>query len=436
MTFIASDGELTDSETITITVTSSGSGSITDGLVGYWKLNDNAANTTVANSSGYGNDGTAQRNTSAMHVAGKINGALNFNGISDYIDCGNDNSLDITGSVSISAWVRFDSLPDYQTILVKRGAVADTGSNYALRTGTTTNRDEVEFYYHDGTNWHVYTTSNANLIAGQWYHTVVTFTFGTTISIRCYLNNNLLSGSWTLGNGNSPVQINTKPVTIGGLTSEERADGVIDNVMIFSRILSQQEIDTLYNGGAGIEITLNPSNSAPVLSPIGDKSVNENEPLSFTVNASDADGDPITYSAQNLPAGATFTGNSFSWTPGYDQAGSYQATFIASDGQLEDQETIIITVKINVSFSLTVLFPSGVRTGALLTLFTVMIVMFLLLISSTYGSKTWKSIKPFSSSLSQTFFICVAYSFRPFSSNLVMSLSIFSTLKNLLRNIS
>ena len=29
----------------------------------------------------------------------------------------------------------------------------DAHANYALRTGITTNRDEVEFYYHDGTNW-------------------------------------------------------------------------------------------------------------------------------------------------------------------------------------------------------------------------------------------------------------------------------------------
>jgi hypothetical protein len=255
VTFIASDGQLDDSETITITVTSSGPGSITDGLVGYWKLNDYAANTTVADSSGYGNDGTARQNTSTLSTTGKINGALNFNGISDYINCGNGPTLDITDAITISSWVKFDTLQrNYQTIVAKRGAVEDARANYAFRTGAVTNRDEVEFYYYDGASWHVYTTSNANLAAGTWHHIVVTVTFGTTTGIRCYLNNNLLNGGWTFGNGNSAVQTNTKPVTVGGLATGEKADGAIDNVMVFNRILPEAEIDTLYNGGAGTEI--------------------------------------------------------------------------------------------------------------------------------------------------------------------------------------
>ena len=230
-------------EQYTVTFASTGDAS----LVGHWTMDDDAANATVEDSSGNGNNGTAQQNTSVLHTAGQIGGALTFNGITDYVDCGNDNSFDITDEITISAWVKFDSLPNYQSILVKRGTQTDTASNYALRTSALANRDEVEFYYHDGSSWHVYTTSNANLTAGQWYHFVVTFTFGTGTSAKCYVNNNLLSGSWTLGNGNSPVQINTKPVTIGGLTSEERADGVIDQVKIFNKALSAAEVLELYN---------------------------------------------------------------------------------------------------------------------------------------------------------------------------------------------
>jgi hypothetical protein len=85
-------------------------------------------------------------------------------------------------------------------------------------------------------------------------------------------------------------------------------------------------------------------NHAPVLGAIGDKTVDENSPLSFTVTATDADGDTITYSDQNLPSGATFVGQTFSWTPDYNQAGSYQVTFIASDGKAQDSNTITITV--------------------------------------------------------------------------------------------
>ncbi len=93
-----------------------------------------------------------------------------------------------------------------------------------------------------------------------------------------------------------------------------------------------------------INITVNNVNRAPVLNSIGNKSVNENSALSFSVSATDADSDTITYSAQDLPSGATFASQSFTWTPSYEQAGTYQVTFIASDTQAQDSETITITV--------------------------------------------------------------------------------------------
>ena len=75
-----------------------------------------------------------------------------------------------------------------------------------------------------------------------------------------------------------------------------------------------------------ITITVSNVNRPPVLSPIGDKTVNEGQLLEFTITATDPDGDTLTYSADNLPPGADFdpATQKFSWTPGYDQAGNYQ----------------------------------------------------------------------------------------------------------------
>lgn len=90
-------------------------------------------------------------------------------------------------------------------------------------------------------------------------------------------------------------------------------------------------------------------NQAPVLSNIGNQVVTESSPLTFTVNATDPDGDTITYSAQNLPTGATFVGQTFSWTPTAADAGSYSVTFTASDGTSQDSETMTITVSSSAS---------------------------------------------------------------------------------------
>lgn len=88
------------------------------------------------------------------------------------------------------------------------------------------------------------------------------------------------------------------------------------------------------------------TNDAPVLAPIGDKSVPINTNLTFTVSATDADGESITFAAVNLPAGAIFNPAThvFTWTPTAAQVGSYEVTFTASDGKLTDAETITISV--------------------------------------------------------------------------------------------
>ena len=90
-----------------------------------------------------------------------------------------------------------------------------------------------------------------------------------------------------------------------------------------------------------------PPNQAPVLTTIGNKSINENQELSFTILATDADNDPLSYSVQPLSSGAAFntTNRTLTWTPTYAQSGTYTLTFTVSDGALTDTETITITVQ-------------------------------------------------------------------------------------------
>lgn len=85
---------------------------------------------------------------------------------------------------------------------------------------------------------------------------------------------------------------------------------------------------------------------APVLSYIGSKAVNENSSLSFTIYATDANGDSITYSSIGLPSGASFDVNTgvFSWTPAYTASGTYDVVFVAKANGLTDSETVTITV--------------------------------------------------------------------------------------------
>jgi subtilisin-like proprotein convertase family protein len=104
------------------------------------------------------------------------------------------------------------------------------------------------------------------------------------------------------------------------------------------------------DGSTTQTVTINVvSNTPPTLAPIGDKNVIVSNALTFAVTATDPiGGDPITLTAANLPAGATFNatgGNgTFTWsnpTP----VGVYPVTFTATDLAGSVSETVYITVK-------------------------------------------------------------------------------------------
>ncbi len=86
--------------------------------------------------------------------------------------------------------------------------------------------------------------------------------------------------------------------------------------------------------------------NAPVITSIPNATIGVGENLNFTVTASDADGDNLTYSASNLPTGTTLNNESgfFSWTPATGQEGIYEITFNVSDGTFNDSETANISV--------------------------------------------------------------------------------------------
>jgi len=105
-------------------------------------------------------------------------------------------------------------------------------------------------------------------------------------------------------------------------------------------------------------------NRPPVLNPIGEKSAKEGQLLQFTISATDPDaGDTLTYSTSNLPPGASFDSltQTFSWTPVYDQAGTYpDVHFEVFDGELTDSEDI---TNANIDTETFIPNASGSNTG-------------------------------------------------------------------------
>jgi hypothetical protein len=113
-------------------------------------------------------------------------------------------------------------------------------------------------------------------------------------------------------------------------------------------------------------------NAPPVLVPIGSQAVNVGQPVVLLLMASDADGDPLAFSATGLPNGAIFMdgGNgmaSFDWTPA--QAGNTAITFSVSDGMASDSERVVITAgSVNAPPVLAPIGDQSLMVGEMLTL--------------------------------------------------------------------
>jgi hypothetical protein len=159
---------------------------------------------------------------------------------------------------------------------------------------------------------------------------------------------------WTDDTGQEVHGINAEPLFVDPASNDLRlqsASPAIDRGTVIIGI-NDQNSPWPYGGSApdmgAYEYDSGPvTNRPPVLNPIGNRTVNEGEPLQFTISATDPDGGTLTYSASNLPSGASFNAGSrtFSWTPGTGQAGTYSnVRFEVTDGSLTDSENITITV--------------------------------------------------------------------------------------------
>lgn len=85
----------------------------------------------------------------------------------------------------------------------------------------------------------------------------------------------------------------------------------------------------------------------PTFDPIADQVVKVKEPVSLTVNAkTPAPGVTLTYSAQQLPRGATFdpVTRTFAWTPDILQLGTHIVRFVVDDGVIPETTDVAITV--------------------------------------------------------------------------------------------
>ncbi len=237
------------------------------GLIGYWNFDDYDSFTLTNDMSGNDNHGTMYTTCTTtpgdLHTVGKFDNGLNLDGTNDCIevtDPGTNSVLDFgsTDPITISAWIKPDSVTDNHTIITKgRTDGGNDETNYSLRTNGT----NLEFYWCTAATpgagctglWVSYTTSTNPLSIGNWQHVAVTHTFGNDAAIKIYYNGVSQAGGW-FNNGNNSGVLSDDPLRIGaisghldGTNPDELFDGAIDEVLVYKRALSAAEIGALYS---------------------------------------------------------------------------------------------------------------------------------------------------------------------------------------------
>jgi hypothetical protein len=203
------------------------------GLVGWWRFDEGTGN-VAKDSSGNGNDGTI---SGASWVDGKYGKALSFDGASDYVQVSSITSLQITGALTLSAWVKLDSLTGSSAIVAK-GWLGEYW--WRIEVGG-------QMLFGHGDNWgnieEIYSGA-AGIVSGEYFHLAVVRN-PVTMKLYFYVNGvQLSSPDYTTLTGTS-----NQPVLIGKDSGGAYLDGIIDEVRIYNRALSATEIGNLFQKG-------------------------------------------------------------------------------------------------------------------------------------------------------------------------------------------
>jgi len=214
---------------------------VEDGLVSFWTFDKvDIDGDTVKDIVG-GNNGEMQGKPKI--VEGKINQALEFDGSSAFVDCGGDDSLNLTEALTIELWMKPNSAgeggPNAGPICK---AIAGGSWNWQLRYNAPGSFMGFQFNA-GGSKW---ISVQENLKAGEWYH--ITGTYDGSDAM-CYLN-----GVEKEKISMPAINDSTDPVLIGQDGWVNVFDGVVDEVRIYDRPLSPNEVEQNYKSRSQLAV--------------------------------------------------------------------------------------------------------------------------------------------------------------------------------------
>ncbi len=221
-----------------------------------WRLDESSG--TFHDWSGNGNTATAVGNPYGNGFNGLLGGAISLDGANDYVNAGDIGDFSLADSFSVALWLNLDATPTaFNSYLGRHEGAGLPG----WRIGNGTDRQKIRILFQEDNSKYFTLDSNEEVLQAGWMHLAFTYDgSGTAAGIILYIDGSVAaSTTGTIGKA-------TKISAAGHLSIGARAAdgggkvaGAIDEVGIWSRLLSPAEIGQLYNDGAGLLIVPEPS---------------------------------------------------------------------------------------------------------------------------------------------------------------------------------
>lgn len=223
---------------------------VTDGLVSYWTLDNSDIKGDVVKDVWGKNDGTIIGK--AKIVPGKIKEGIELDGASSYVDCGNDASLDLTDALTIEVWMLTNVVGEggpNAGPLCKAESGVDPW-NWQLRFNSPASF--MGFQFNAGGS--IWISVGEKLTPDKWYHITGTFDGKEMI---CYLN-----GMEKEKKAMPNISSGNGKFFIGQDGWMNVLDGIVDEVRVYDRALSADEVK--HNYGALSQLSVSLVNKMPV----------------------------------------------------------------------------------------------------------------------------------------------------------------------------
>ncbi|HEY4425929.1 MAG TPA: fibro-slime domain-containing protein, partial [Pyrinomonadaceae bacterium] len=338
-----SDSLLSGSDDVTITVNPHPCLNPPQGLIGWWQGEGNYIDLVS------GNNGTPLNGPT--FITGKVGQAFHLDGTDDSIQIPDATRLK-PANISVSAWVKFDSLTSVtsdvglQYILFKRGnGPFEAFSLFKLR-GTGPD-DRIHFLVGSNptVNLRAAAVSTTVITTGQYYHLAGTY---DGHDIKLYVNGVLertQPANFDIG------YLNGKPLVIGGSGEpfNGRVRGDVDEVQIYNRVLSATDVQSIYETGT-TGLCAGQVNHPPTVNAGPDKTITVRDAATLQGTATD-DGQPagstlsINWSVVSGPGTVTFdNAQQAGATATFSLAGTYVLRLTANDSDLITDDDVVVTV--------------------------------------------------------------------------------------------